>query len=89
LPEKATYHCSFYSITNNVKPARLLKRLRDLYPQATLLCFANPSLEADVERLEGDVVCLPSLDLMLSDAALKRQAWKKLQTMIPSFEKLA
>jgi hypothetical protein len=89
LPEKATYHSSFYSISNNVKPARLLKRLRDLYPQASLLCFANLSLEADVKGLEGDVVCLPSLDLMLADAALKRQAWKKLQAMIPSFEKLA
>jgi hypothetical protein len=89
LPAKASFHSSFYSISSNVKPALLLKRLRDLHPKATLLCFSNAELEADLSGLSGEIIRLPSLEQMLADATLKRQAWEHLQKAIPSFEKLA
>lgn len=89
LPNKVCVHSALYSISSNVKPAPLLKRLRDLYPKATLLCFANDELTADLQGLPGEIIRLPSLDQMLADAKLKLQAWEQLQKAIPSFEKLA
>lgn len=89
LPAKRSFHSSLYSVSSNVKPASLLKRLRALHPNAILLCFASAELEADLKELPGKVLCLPSVDQMLSDAALKRKAWDQLQKAIPAFEKLA
>lgn len=88
LPETSSFHASLYSISKHLKPLVLLQRLRALYPEAILLCFATPALEDDVRDLAGEIIVLPSLDEMLKQPQLKRQAWERLQKVIPVFERL-